>query len=245
ALALEALDRDPVVPGVGRLGADAQGDRRPVGRHRRVAGHAGHASRLGQQGRRADHHLARDAAPVPALPADQARLDADHDEARLGPVVLVPGYGGGQGALSRLADRIRATGRTATVLTLPGDGTGDLNAQAEALRAAVGGARNVDIVGYSAGGVVVRLWVARHGGEHVARRVVTLGSPLHGAQLAAVGAASVPGACPVACQQLVPGSSLLRDLDRTPLPPRLPWLSVWTEDDETVTPPDSARLTGA
>jgi triacylglycerol esterase/lipase EstA (alpha/beta hydrolase family) len=103
----------------------------------------------------------------------------------------------------------------------------------------------VDVVGYSAGGVVARLWVAQDGGAHEARRVVTLGSPLHGAKIAAVGANLVPGACPVACQQLAPGSALLRQLDATPLPAQLPWLSVWSEDDQTVTPPDSALLSGA
>jgi triacylglycerol lipase len=106
------------------------------------------------------------------------------------------------------------------------------------------GGGSVDIVGYSAGGVVTRLWVDRHDGARVARRVVTLGSPLHGARIAGVGAALAPDACPQACRQLAPGSALLRRLDR-PLPGGLPWLSVWTENDETVQPPDSARLAGA
>jgi triacylglycerol esterase/lipase EstA (alpha/beta hydrolase family) len=174
-------------------------------------------------------------------------------QSRPGPVILVPGYGGSQVALSRLADRVRATGRTAVVLSLPDGGTGDLAKQAGALDAAVHAAissdgsagRSVDIIGYSAGGVVVRLWVARHGGVHLARRVVTLGSPLHGARIAGVGSTLVPDACPTACGQLVPGSALLAQLDREPLPGRLPWLSIWTDDDETVTPPDSARLAGA
>src|SRR6184192_1434955 len=144
------------------------------------------------------------------------------DQSRPGPVLLVPGYGGSQSALSVLAGRIRATGRTATVLALPGDGTGDLAAQAATLDAAVTaerqrGAPSVDVIGYSAGGVVVRLWVARYAGARAARRVVTLGSPLHGAQLAATGSALVPGACPTACQQLAPGSGLLRSLDAMPL----------------------------
>ncbi|OLB65869.1 MAG: hypothetical protein AUI10_04855 [Actinobacteria bacterium 13_2_20CM_2_72_6] len=136
------------------------------------------------------------------------------------------------------------------MLSLPGDGTGDLAAQAATLDAAVAaelrrGAPSVDVVGYSAGGVVARLWVARYAGARAARRVVTLGSPLHGAQLAATGSALVPGACPTACQQLAPGSGLLRELDAKPLPAGLPWLSVWTTEDETVVPPDSARLPGA
>jgi triacylglycerol esterase/lipase EstA (alpha/beta hydrolase family) len=167
-----------------------------------------------------------------------------------GPVLLVPGYGGNRDSLSGLADRLRAAGRTATVLALPGDGTGDLHAQAAALddavRAAVAdGAPSVDLVGYSAGGVVVRLWIADHDTGRAARRVVTLGSPLHGTRLAGEGGVLVPGACPVACTQLAPGSTLLTDVERRPIPTTLPWLSVWTENDSTVLPPDSARLAGA
>jgi triacylglycerol lipase len=172
------------------------------------------------------------------------------DRARAGTVVLVPGYGGSQDALNVLAGRLRADGRAATVVTLPGTGDGDLHAQADAVdgvvRAALaGGAPSVDLIGYSAGGVVVRLWVATYPAARAARRVVTLGSPLHGANIASVGAAVVPGACPMACQQLIPGSPLLSQLDGATLPAGLPWLSIWTRDDQTVTPPESARLTGA
>lgn len=172
------------------------------------------------------------------------------EQTRPGTVLLVPGYGGSQVALSRLAARLRAGGRTATVVTLPGDGTGDLLAQADTLDAAVRqalrrGAPSVDIVGYSAGGVVARLWLQRHDGASVARRMISLGSPMHGARLAAAGSALAPDACPAACRQLAPGSDLLTRLDHDPLPRGLPWLSLWTEDDQTVQPPDSARLAGA
>jgi triacylglycerol lipase len=166
-----------------------------------------------------------------------------------GPVVLVPGYGGGTGSLDRLAVRIRATGREAVVLSLPGGGTGDLTLQAKALQALVTRelthADSVDVIGYSAGGVVVHLWLENFGGAAEARRIVTLGSPLHGADLAAVGQALVPGACPIACQQLVPGSSLLNGLNAQPIPAGIGWMSIWTTDDQTVNPPDSARLAGA
>jgi triacylglycerol esterase/lipase EstA (alpha/beta hydrolase family) len=167
-----------------------------------------------------------------------------------GTVLLVPGYGGSQTALTRLAGRLTAGGRTAEVVTLPDGGTGDLLVQADTLDAAVrralaDGAPSVDVIGYSAGGVVTRLWVDRHDGAAVARRVVTLGSPLHGARIAGAGAALAPDACPAACRQLAPGNALLDRLDGTDLPDGLPWLSIWTENDETVQPPDSARLDGA
>jgi triacylglycerol lipase len=169
---------------------------------------------------------------------------------KLGPVVLVPGYGGESASLAALARRIGAGGRTATVLRLPGNGTGSLIADAAALNALVdrdlaGGAPSVDVIGYSAGGVVALIWARTDDGAAKARRVVTLGSPFHGTRLAAGAMGFVPGACPIACQQLVPGSTLLAGLgvsDPAGLPP---WLSLWTADDQTVTPPDSARLAGA
>ncbi|WP_218006019.1 lipase family alpha/beta hydrolase [Actinomadura hibisca] len=165
-----------------------------------------------------------------------------------GPVLLVPGYGGGTGGLVELADRLRSVGRMAEVVVMPSGGTGDLREQAKVLDRRVAlelreGAPSVDVVGYSAGGVVARLWVRDHDGARKARRVVTLGSPHGGAEVAAAGSALAPGACPRACQQLAPGSPLLRDLGaRAPVPPV--WVSLWTTHDETVRP-ESSRLAGA
>jgi triacylglycerol esterase/lipase EstA (alpha/beta hydrolase family) len=169
---------------------------------------------------------------------------------RPGPVLLVPGYGGQTGSLRVLAARIRATGRRAVVVGLPGSGTGSLITDAGALNTAVGralrgGAPSVDVVGYSAGGVVALLWARDDGGSHKARRVVTLGSPFHGTRLASAAEGFVPGACPAACRQLVPGSALLAQLDRAAVPGRPRWLSLWTTGDQVVMPADSARLAGA
>jgi triacylglycerol lipase len=169
---------------------------------------------------------------------------------RPGPVLLVPGYGGSTTSLDSLASHIQATGRTAIVLHLPGTGTGSLITDAALLNTAVNnelahGAPSVDIVGYSAGGVVALIWARRDDGVARARRIITLGSPFHGTSLASAAQAFVPGACPVACQQLTPGSALLTSLDVGD-PAGLPrWLSLWTTDDQVVDPPDSARLPGA
>jgi triacylglycerol lipase len=170
---------------------------------------------------------------------------------RPGPVLLVPGYGGATGGLEDLASRLTAAGREATVVSVPGDGTGNLTASADALGAAVRqarartGAATVDVVGYSAGGVIARLWAADGGATH-ARRIVTLGSPHHGTQLADLADGVLPGECPAGCRQLATGSDLLRRLnagDETPAGPT--WVSIWTTQDQTVRPPDSARLEGA
>jgi triacylglycerol lipase len=172
------------------------------------------------------------------------------DQNRPGDVLLVPGYGGSTAALDVLADRIRAAGRTATVVQLAGDGTGDLQVQANVLNGYVNqalgsGSGPVTVIGYSAGGVVAWLWDVDYDGVAKARSIITLGSPLHGANLAAVGAANLPGECPQACQELVPGSAMLARLQQTSPATRPPWLSLWTTDDQVVQPPDSARLPAA
>ncbi len=171
---------------------------------------------------------------------------------RPGPVLLVPGYGGATGSLSVLATRLAAAGRDAQVVPLAGNGTGDLRVQARVLDAAARaalartGAHSVDVIGYSAGGVIARLWVRSYGGAAIARRVLTMGSPHHGTRGAGFAALLAPGSCPVACQQLAPGSDLLVALNRgdeTPAGPQ--WVSVWSRDDEVVLPTDSPRLRGA
>ncbi|GAA1912164.1 lipase [Nocardioides lentus] len=169
-----------------------------------------------------------------------------------GPVLLVAGYGASGAGLETLADRLRAEGRTVEVVSGTDGGTGDLRDQAVALGDAAEtlaertGSASVDVVGHSAGGVVARLWVAEQGGGSLARRVVTLGSPHHGTEVADLGAELTPGSCPEACRQLTTDSPLLAELnadDETP--PGPVWVSLWTEGDRVVVPATSGRLEGA
>ena len=184
--------------------------------------------------------VVRNADPAAEVAQDQQR-----------PVVLIPGLGGSTTGLRPLAERLGADGREVTILSLPGDGRGDLREQAAALddevRAALDrtGESSVDIVGYSAGGIVARIWLADLGGDALARRVITLGTPHHGTQLAAVAGDLAPAGC-VACSQVAPDSAVLRQLnagDETPDGPE--YVSIWTTLDETVIPPDSSELDGA
>lgn len=180
--------------------------------------------------------------PVSVVPVPQSPA---------GPVLLIPGYGGSTTALEVLASALRKAGRDVTVVPLAGDGTGDLLEQVtvldEAAQEAIKrtGAQSVDVVGFSAGGVIAREWVANSGGGSIARRVVSLGSPQHGTDVADLAAAITPNSCPLACEQLKPDSDLLRNLnagDETPIGPV--WVSLWSTSDQLVFPPESASLDG-
>ncbi len=191
---------------------------------------------------------------VAAVAIRSSRANDVHPVAQdtLGPVLVVPGYGGSTAALDDLAAAVKSSGRDVTIVSLPGQGTGDLRQEAEALNSvAVAAMRrtetaSVDVVGYSAGGVVARLWVRELGGGNLARRVVTLAAPHHGTDVAGLAVDVAPRQCPLACQQLAPDSVLMRALnagDETPPGPK--FVSIWTDDDEVVTPADSAELSGA
>ncbi|WP_036224908.1 triacylglycerol lipase [Marmoricola sp. URHB0036] len=173
------------------------------------------------------------------------------DQSQPGAVIVVPGYGGTASDVTPIVDELRREGRTAIAFQPTGGGTGDLRVQAKRLADLAQrtidrtGIASVDVVGYSAGGVIARLFVRDDGGDSVVRRVLTLGSPHHGTDVAAI-AADVGGGCPTACEQMATGSDLVRRLnagDETPAGPR--WITIRTHGDRTVTPTDSAELEGA
>lgn len=184
---------------------------------------------------------------VVAVHADDAPPVSQRE---LGPVLVVPGYGGNMVAIDPIVRALREQGREAVAVRPIGAGDGDLHAQADRLSDVAtrlmgpANAKSVDVVGYSAGGVVARLWAAGDGGR-LARRVITIGSPHHGTDTAAV-AEEIAGSCSLACEQLVPDSDLLRELnagDETPAGPA--WISIASTADQTVTPTATSRLEGA
>jgi triacylglycerol lipase len=228
----------------------ATGSRRSAGQPAAKSAGAGRASLgTGVPGPGAGAPGLGAAVPRTSVPGPGPRV-AFAPQDRPGPVLLVPGYGGSAIDLSGLADRINAAGRTAMVVNLPGNGTGDLRADARVLNSAVSralrhGAPSVDVIGYSAGGVVALIWALHDDGAAKARRVIAIGAPFHGTAVAAAAQAFTPSLCAAACRQLVPGSRLLASLDADPAPRGPGWLSLWSTDDLVITPPASARLAGA
>jgi triacylglycerol lipase len=164
------------------------------------------------------------------------------------PVVIVPGYNGTPGSVAPLTGRLRRAGRPVTVLALPDLGRGDIEDSARRLGGAVAatGAAAVDLVGFSAGGIVVRAYLEALDEPGRVRRVVLLGAPNHGAEIAELAADFDPSLCTGACAQLTPGSSFLTELnsgDETPY--AADYTSIWTKVDQVVTPAASALLQGA
>ena len=183
---------------------------------------------------------------VVALTALRGRLVTPVDQGTAGPVLLVPGYGGSAASLQSLATRTarvrsgRHRGRPAG----PGPGrpdrpVGRARDDRRARSSPRTGARSVDVVGYSAGGVVARLWATEGDGPGKVRRLVMLGSPLHGTDVARLGTL-VSGTCPAACQQLAPDSPVLAAWTTSQLPTGVLGLSLWTTSDEVVQPPTSS-----
>ena len=107
----------------------------------------------------------------------------------------------------------------------------------EALCAATGADR-IALVGHSMGGLVARAYLRRYGKARVAK-LITLGSPHHGSELAHL-AMGINGA------QMRPGSAWLTALNTpgaVPLPENS--VAIYSYHDNYVMPQDSARLEGA
>ncbi|WP_340558716.1 esterase/lipase family protein [Streptomyces sp. GSL17-111] len=98
------------------------------------------------------------------------------------------------------------------------------------------GQQRIDIVGHSLGGLIARCHVQFFGGDAHVHTLVTLGTPHHGTR--AVPAMSVH---PVV-RQMRPGSALLTELAAPAPGCRTRFVSFWSDGDQVVSPPESARL---
>jgi triacylglycerol lipase len=154
------------------------------------------------------------------------------------PVLLLPGFGGSTSDLALIAAELRADDREVRLVELDEDWP-DFETQAALLDDAVGDDSSVDVVGFSAGGLVARLWAAGAGAD-VARRVVTVATPNHGISPEVLGPDCTGG-----CASLLAGSDLVTGLNADETPDGVEWTTIWSATDGVVTPASSAQLEGA
>jgi pimeloyl-ACP methyl ester carboxylesterase len=101
------------------------------------------------------------------------------------------------------------------------------------------GAGKVVLVVHSMGGLVARAYLARLGGAPRVERLVTIGSPHHGSELARI----APGQCGA---EMIPGTAWLAALEAEEHGTlAVPTLSIRSRHDNMVAPQDSAMLAGA
>ena len=184
-----------------------------------------------------------------AMPFERWAMSRDVAGTRAGalPVLLVHGYVNNAGALWRLWRTLVHKGFSVHTLNLE-PVYASIDAYAPLLAARIAqvlastGAAEVTLVCHSMGGLAARAHLrecARQNSAHGVAKLVTLGSPHHGTQLARI-ERSANG------RQMVPGSRWLMELaehERGAWP--CPLVSIYSFDDNVVVPQLSSHLAGA
>jgi triacylglycerol lipase len=197
---------------------------------------------------------ARLGAPLP--PAAQARRDAD-------PVILVGGFANSPSGWQEWRRSLEQDGFQVFVFDPPTTGLGDMEESAQAVAAFIDevrrrtGRRRVDVIGFSEGGLLTRMAVAKYGSLGAVDRAISLatphaGVPMQGLYDALKGIGVLRRATPPAAVQLLDGSDLIRQLRdddahlRRGTDPQAPrYASIFSRTIDLLVWPNSAWLDGA
>lgn len=160
------------------------------------------------------------------------------------PLILCHGYMHNRSAFLLLRRRLSHAGRKNVIAPnfRPASGSVAVFARqlSETARTAMAraGCNEVDLVGHSMGGLVVRYFIEHLDGRSCVRAAVTVGTPNVGTKMAALGL--FPSS-----KQFSPGSEVLAGLSE-PLSRggRVAFTALWSEFDNMVLPPDNAKLSG-
>jgi pimeloyl-ACP methyl ester carboxylesterase len=175
----------------------------------------------------------------------QGTLAAKAPAQRVGnPIIEVPGYLDLPAFFIPITKKLEAQGRDVTYLGLFPN-MADIRNQAATLAKKVEevkartGAKQVDIIGHSMGGLISRYYIKNLGGEKNVSRLIQLATPNHGTIVALAG----PGK---GADQMHPGSDFLNELNATDeTPGAIAYTSIRGGLDEIVIPHDSPILDGA
>ena len=158
------------------------------------------------------------------------------------PVLLAHGYQCNRGFWVSLRGRLERAGWQVATISLD-PVFNDIDGYAEQLSrridevCAAAGTEQLILVGHSMGGLASRAYLRRFGNARVAK-LVTIGSPHRGSQLAKLGLGENG-------RQMIPGSAWLAGLNAPGAVPLPPTVSIYSCQDNYVMPQDSSVLEGA
>ncbi len=169
-------------------------------------------------------------------PVKRARIDGHR------PLILIHGFGGTRGDLLPLELYFRAHGRRRIYRIDLRDKT-SMEEMSKRLASytqrvlKVNRAEQVDLVGYSLGGIISRMAIAEHGLKGLVHTLVTMGTPHQGTtQARYVG--SMLG------RSLRPDSETMQRVKQYPWPEGVRGISFWSKNDLIVAPPEGAAAEG-
>lgn len=193
-----------------------------------------------------DPDVKRHAAQLPLLSyslfvSREEQIDPGEDDGQP-PLIFVHGLGGNRGNFLLMAWYLRLHGRKRSY-KIHFDGGQSMDDMARALARFIRavkratGARQVELVAHSMGGLVARLAVAEHRVAPSVRTLITMGTPHKGTYPARY-------ANTINLRDLRPDSPLMRRLAKKPMPAGVRGVTFWSRGDLFVLPAESAALEG-
>ncbi len=153
------------------------------------------------------------------------------------PVLLLHGWFHNRTGFAQMARRLRGAGRRHVFAIDMPTVTTTVQRMAQILDdkvdhvCALTGAKHVDMVAHSLGGLIARWWLHHEGGAKRLKHLVTLGAPHKGTALAAF--------VPIGSGKAVNvGSDVVQALD-VPPPPGVKITSIWSDMDYLILPPEN------
>ena len=161
------------------------------------------------------------------------------------PVIIVPGWGSPAFQIDWVSRHLESEGLATVKLKVPRLAVGDMRESAEVLAREVerlrsgNGVDKVNLVGYSLGGLIARIYLQELDGYRDLNRAVFVGAPQDGVYIGYLGAFTKSG------RQVRRGSPFMRELNASG--PcncgERRCLSIYLTRDGTIIPSESARLT--
>jgi pimeloyl-ACP methyl ester carboxylesterase len=157
------------------------------------------------------------------------------------PLILCHGYMTNRSSLLWLGWRLKKAGRRNIIIPNFRPASASIEDFAQYLAKLVpiacqrAGVEKADLLGHSMGGLVLRYYIERLGGAPFVHTAVTIGAPHLGTKTAVLGLFRTS-------LQFCPNAPFIREMEASPPAQNIRMLSIWSEFDNIVLPPQNALL---